>query len=79
MRVHPVQRGLRCDGLNSIEAVDPKIIRPLDDRDCIVKDGGAISPGPPFHSITHGRAPRTTRLLIPSQLVIENERPCCEI
>ncbi|KAK1274987.1 hypothetical protein QJS04_geneDACA009927 [Acorus gramineus] len=35
---------LRCDGLNSVEAVDPKIIRPLDGQDCIVKDGGDISP-----------------------------------
>ncbi|KAK1323974.1 hypothetical protein QJS10_CPA02g00833 [Acorus calamus] len=35
---------LRCDGLNSVEAVDPKIIRPLDGHDCIVNDGGAIAP-----------------------------------
>ncbi|KAK1323269.1 hypothetical protein QJS10_CPA02g00790 [Acorus calamus] len=35
---------LRCDGLNSAEAVDPKIIRPLDGQNCIVNDGGAIAP-----------------------------------
>ncbi|KAK1288553.1 hypothetical protein QJS10_CPB19g00279 [Acorus calamus] len=35
---------LHCDRLNSVEAVDPKIIRPLDGQNCIVNDGGVIAP-----------------------------------
>lgn len=36
---------LRCYGLSSVEAVDPRAIRPVDDERCVLGGGGPIARG----------------------------------
>ncbi|XP_020580819.1 uncharacterized protein LOC110024956 [Phalaenopsis equestris] len=36
---------VRCYGLSSVEAVDPRSIKPLDEERCLVGGGGAGAPG----------------------------------
>ncbi|EEC73253.1 hypothetical protein OsI_07369 [Oryza sativa Indica Group] len=38
---------LRCYGLSSVESVDPRAIRPVDDERCVLRGGRAIRRGAP--------------------------------
>ncbi|XP_072958824.1 protein TAPETUM DETERMINANT 1-like [Typha angustifolia] len=38
---------LRCYGLSSVEAVDPRAIRPVDEERCVLGNGRPISKGTP--------------------------------
>ncbi|KAG0465513.1 hypothetical protein HPP92_019677 [Vanilla planifolia] len=40
---------VRCFGLSSVELVDPNAIRPIDDENCLLKNGGSLVQRSPLH------------------------------